>query len=246
MSKRTRMLRKEIERLNLALDLETEETLKRMMDYLRFKNISTCERLSIQRDIAQLLLDAQEEGRSLDEVIGMDHAAFCEAIIAALPEPTRREKQLMTLRTAFGTLALLWFCCFIYPGLVFFIALQSTPAWMRLEPINFQWTEMPVYSRLIVVFVLGFVLTMALQILDWRYGWSAKIYLRKWGKLSFLVLLCMIGVIADWLGDGEAFDIIMGEPAAYVHIGVCLFIMALFAGAFLWLRACIDQRRCPE
>lgn len=244
MSKRTRILRKDIERLNLALDLETEETLKRMIEYLRYKNISTCERLSIQRDIAQLLLDAQEEGRSLDEVIGSDHAAFCEALINALPESTQRERQLMTLRTVFSVLALLWFCCIIYPGLGIFIISQSTPSWMLIEPINFQWTEMPVYLNMIIAFVVAFVLIMVVQVLDWKYGWTAKIYLRKWGKLSVIVLFCLIGVI-PWPGDDDLFSI-LGEPVAYLHIGVCLFIMAVFVGIFLWLRECIDNRRCPE
>ena len=45
MSRRTRALKKEIAHLNALLDLEAEETLDRVTQYLRFKNVSACERL---------------------------------------------------------------------------------------------------------------------------------------------------------------------------------------------------------
>lgn len=45
MSRRTRALKKEIAHLNALLDLEAEETLDRVTQYLRFKNAGGGERL---------------------------------------------------------------------------------------------------------------------------------------------------------------------------------------------------------
>ena len=241
MSRRTRALKKEIAHLNALLDLEAEETLDRVTQYLRFKNVSACERLSIQRDIAQLLLDAEAEGRSVEEVLGTDHEAFCEALIAALPVPTRHERQLMAARTSALTLAFLWFCCFILPGLNNMVA-HNAASW-RVDVPAFSWSAMPVYATLIGVFVIGFVLMIALVYLNVKLGWSARIYLR-WGSMGIVLFILALDYITDPLLD--LLPSFMTHQIGSLHIGVCLVVLAALVGGYLWLDECVDNRRCSK
>ena len=94
MSKRTRALKEEIYDLYPKLTPASAAALDAMISYLKLKNIGACQRLSVQRDIAQMLLEAEAQGRAIEEVLGTDHRAFCDEIITALPQPTLRERRL--------------------------------------------------------------------------------------------------------------------------------------------------------
>lgn len=111
MSKRT----KELLRANNALDAQLNKDNQQMMTnivvYIRSANISEYEQELVRRDITHMLLDAQAEGRSAEEVIGDDAQAFCDEVIAALPPRPAGERALDALRTgllAFVVLAVCW------------------------------------------------------------------------------------------------------------------------------------------
>ena len=99
MSKRT----KELLRANNALDAQLNKDNQQMMTnivvYIRSANISEYEQELVRRDITHMLLDAQAEGRSAEEVIGDDAQAFCDEVIAALPPRPAGERALDALRT---------------------------------------------------------------------------------------------------------------------------------------------------
>lgn len=111
MSKRT----KELLRANNALDAQLNKDNQQMMTnivvYIRSANISEYEQELVRRDITHMLLDAQAEGRTAEEVIGDDAQAFCDEVIAALPPRPAGERALDALRTgllAFVVLAVCW------------------------------------------------------------------------------------------------------------------------------------------
>lgn len=156
MSKRTRAFAEEIETLNKKLDVETEDTLARMMRYLRLRNVGRYNRLRIQRDLAQQLLAAKAQGHSMEDVVGSDQAAFCEALIAALPAPTPREKRLRVLRNGIIGLALFWFICFVVTLVIKCTVYSSFPGgWEAAVKFHDVTTDIDVTPVELIVLVFG-------------------------------------------------------------------------------------------
>ena len=112
MSKRTKELLRENnawEKENLSA--ENQHLMTNIVTYIRSAAISEYEQELVRRDITHMLLDAQAEGRSAEEVIGDDAQAFCDEVIAALPPRPAGERALDALRTgllAFVVLAVCW------------------------------------------------------------------------------------------------------------------------------------------
>ena len=157
MSRRTRALRDEIADINWRLNDDSERALKTMDNYLRLKNIGALQRLSVLRDLTQMALEAQAQGRKLDEVVGCDHQAFCDAIIAELPQPTARERRLRILRDGVGGLALFWFIAFPMMLLMQYLSYSSLPGlWETLVEYGYISTDLPVtLGQLLIVVIDG-------------------------------------------------------------------------------------------
>lgn len=81
--------RKELNRENNALDkkicAENQGVFTDMICYLRGSSLSAYDQERVRRDLTEMVLDAQERGDALSDVIGGDYRAFCDEIIASLP-----------------------------------------------------------------------------------------------------------------------------------------------------------------
>ena len=81
--------RKELNRENNTLDkqifAENQGVFTDMICYLRGSSLSAYDQERVRRDLTEMVLDAQERGDTLSDVIGGDYKAFCDEIIASLP-----------------------------------------------------------------------------------------------------------------------------------------------------------------
>lgn len=111
MSKRTKELLRANNALDAQLNKANQQVMTNIVVYIRSANISEYEQELVRRDIMHMLLNAQAEGRTAKDVLGEDAQAFCEAVIAALPPRSQKERLLDSVRNvllAFVVLGVIW------------------------------------------------------------------------------------------------------------------------------------------
>lgn len=101
MDKRTRQLHRENKKMKWELNEANAYLMQHISEYLKTKSISRYQQEQVWCDVALMLLDGQQQGRCGQEVLGDDMGAFCDAVIAALPEMTETEKKRNAFRVAF-------------------------------------------------------------------------------------------------------------------------------------------------
>ncbi len=111
MNKETKKLLIENNKLEQKLSKETNAILTDMVVYIRGANITEYNQEIVRRDITNMLIEGQERGLSAAEVIGDDYKAFCDAVIAEMPQMTKKQRlisyiQLMCM--CFGILLFIW------------------------------------------------------------------------------------------------------------------------------------------
>lgn len=126
MSKRTKELLRVNNALDAQLNKDNQQVMTNIVVYIRSANISEYEQELVRRDITHMLLDAQAEGRTAEEVLGEDAQAFCEAVIAALPPRSQKERVLDSVRNvllAFVVLGMIWLAY----GMIDMVGAQDWP-----------------------------------------------------------------------------------------------------------------------
>lgn len=103
MTRQTQLLQDENERSSDQLSRPTEQVFRQITQYIRTAPINGYQQECIRRDILQMLLDADAQGRTAEDVLGADYRAFCDSVIAEAPPLTSRERLLIGLRGALLT-----------------------------------------------------------------------------------------------------------------------------------------------
>ena len=103
MTRQTQLLQDENERSSDRLSRPTERIFRQITQYIRTAPINGYQQECIRRDILQMLLDADAQGRTAEDVLGADYRAFCDSVIAEAPPLTSRERLLIGLRGALLT-----------------------------------------------------------------------------------------------------------------------------------------------
>lgn len=103
MTRQTQLLQDENERSSDQLSRPTEQVFRQITQYIRTAPINGYQQECIRHDILQMLLDAEAQGRTAEDVLGADYRAFCDSVIAEAPPLTRRERLLIGLRGALLT-----------------------------------------------------------------------------------------------------------------------------------------------
>ena len=92
MNKKIKLLAGENEIHEEQIWEESQEVYTNMIVYLRVSRLSEYNQELVRRDIIQMLLDGQERGESVKQVIGEDYKEFCDEIIGAFPPKSPKEK----------------------------------------------------------------------------------------------------------------------------------------------------------
>lgn len=241
MSKRTRALRDEIADINWQLNEESERALKTMDNYLRLKNIGALQRLSVLRDLTQMALDAQTQGRSFDDVIGHDRQVFCDAIIAELPQPTARERRLRILRDGVGGLALFWFIAFPLILLMQYLSYSSLPGlWETLVEYGYISTDLPVTFGQLLIVVIGGGMMACLSVSNRSSHANRQFHPRR--KAAYYVVFFGALAILNWLSRQGAIPMpeFLFNELATMPLSVNLIIQVLLVGTFVILNEQVD------
>lgn len=112
MNRHTKALLKENNELENKLGIEENDILTDIVVYIRGSKISEYNQEIVRRDITNMLIEGQERGQAVRDVIGDDYKAFCDAVIAEMPEMTAKERVLNAVQIAFmcfGIILLIWF-----------------------------------------------------------------------------------------------------------------------------------------
>lgn len=112
MNRHTKALLKENNELENKLGKEENDILTDIVVYIRGSKISEYDQEIVRRDITNMLIEGQERGQAVRDVIGDDYKAFCDAVIAEMPEMTAKERVLNAVQIAlmcFGIILLIWF-----------------------------------------------------------------------------------------------------------------------------------------
>lgn len=120
MNRQTKQLWKENNELEKQIAPENAAVLTDMVVYLRTANISLYRQEQIRQDVTQMLLDAQLRGESAADVIGGDYQAFCDSVLAEVPQRSLKTRALSSAGDAclyVGILATIWFCVQLAGGL---------------------------------------------------------------------------------------------------------------------------------
>lgn len=107
MSRRTKLLMKENNDLSSQLRAEDNRVLTDMVVYIRGADISEYRQELVRRDITQMLIDGEQRGDTLEEIIGGDYKDFCDSVLNEVPHLTRAEKAVSFLGVVSAALAVL-------------------------------------------------------------------------------------------------------------------------------------------
>ncbi|WP_159583666.1 hypothetical protein [Streptococcus halichoeri] len=95
---------KELQRANNVLEKQLKanyaKTHTDMIIYLRGAKINAYNQEVVREEVTRLLLDGQEKGAHLDEVIGSNPRAFMDRAIAQMPQQSVKEQRLERLQTS--------------------------------------------------------------------------------------------------------------------------------------------------
>lgn len=111
MNKKTKRLLENNNCREKALSQESQAVMTDLVVYLRGQNISMYHQEEVRWDIQEMVLEAENRGETIAQVIGEDYQTFCDEIVAALPPRTWKERVLDALETlmpAVAILAALW------------------------------------------------------------------------------------------------------------------------------------------
>lgn len=107
MNKKTKRLLAENNCREKALSQESQAVMTDLVVYLRGQNISLHHQEEVRWDIQEMVLEAENRGETIAQVIGEDYQTFCDEIVAALPPRTRKERVLDALETLLPSIAIL-------------------------------------------------------------------------------------------------------------------------------------------
>ena len=100
MNRRAKQLLQENNRLEEQLTSENNRTMTDIIVYLRASNTTAYQQECVRRDITEMVLEGQRRGAPMEEVIGEDYKAFCDAVLSEVPERTGRQRLLSAIGNA--------------------------------------------------------------------------------------------------------------------------------------------------
>ena len=100
MNRKTKQLLTANNELEKELTAENGRAMTDIVVYLRAANITEYQQELLRRDITEMVLAGQRRGDAMEEVIGADYKAFCDAVLSEVPERTGRQRLLSAIGNA--------------------------------------------------------------------------------------------------------------------------------------------------
>lgn len=94
--KKIKQLLKENNQLDQQMSKESQAIYTDMVLYLRGSSLSDYQQELVRNDLINMILDGEQRGCSIQEILGEDYHTMCDEIIASFPPKTRKDKVLST------------------------------------------------------------------------------------------------------------------------------------------------------
>lgn len=92
MNKKCRILNQKNNAREEAISEKNDEVYTDMILYLNGSDISDYDREKVREDIIEMILDGQERGDDIEQIMGGNYKQICDEILEAVPKKTVREK----------------------------------------------------------------------------------------------------------------------------------------------------------
>ncbi|MDO5142150.1 MAG: hypothetical protein Q4D31_03940 [Eubacteriales bacterium] len=122
MSKRTKRLSMENDQLESQIhDADDRSVLTDMIVYIRSANISPYYQEKVRRDLCEMIVEGEKRGKPAKYIIGDDYKLFCDAVIAEIPKPSKKEYILSLFRDvslSLDVLLIIWFLSNLFEKMI--------------------------------------------------------------------------------------------------------------------------------
>ena len=92
MSKKDKVILNKNNKREELINEENDKVLTDMICYLRVSGISKYNQELVRADLIEMILDAQERGENIQQVMGENYKQICDNIIAEFPQETKNKK----------------------------------------------------------------------------------------------------------------------------------------------------------
>ena len=208
MNRRTKQLLQENNRLEEQLTGENNRMMTDIIVYLRASNTTAYQQECVRRDITEMVLEGQRRGAPMEEVIGEDYKAFCDAVLSEVPKRTLRQRILSAVGSGclyVDILAVIW--------LVF-----GAIGWL-LGDGSWPWLAVTAGDLIALVAILGASIGLVEYIC--KNSFDEKLGKRK--VIPVLLVLLVVGLVAG--------SVLLREAVLFhIHALLALGLMAVLYG----------------
>ena len=208
MNRRAKQLLQENNRLEEQLTSENNRTMTDIIVYLRASNTTAYQQECVRRDITEMVLEGQRRGAPMEEVIGEDYKAFCDAVLSEVPKRTLRQRILSAVGSGclyVDILAVIW--------LVF-----GAIGWL-LGDGSWPWLAVTAGDLIALVAILG----ASIGLVEYICKNSFDENLGKRKVIPVLLVLLVAGLVAG--------SVLLREAVLFhIHALLALGLMAVLYG----------------
>lgn len=199
---------------------ESEEIYTDMIVYLRFSDITLLQQELVRSDLIQMIIDGEERGENIEEILGGDYKKICDEIITAFPPKTKKDKFLQSVSIftmSFSIILLIYFLSQFIPNLI-----QGS----NQGTFDFRASYFIIFPLLglVVYFSIKFISNVKFKQSTPQKN-NTKEFLLAWLSLSIFVA---ITVFLETVLDQVLFEV-----SVFIVLGIILILFSISYGASL-------------
>lgn len=207
MNKATRELLKKNNEREKLISKENDNIYTDMVVYMRGADITEYNQELVREDIIELILEGQERGDDINQVMGGNYKQVCDDILEVMPKKTIKEKVIGIIET---TLSVIWILGVIYVTKTLLAIVLSKAA-----EYQYTLTLGNIISGLIIAFVSNYIVEYVCKnAFKEQKKRTAKRFARDWLIVTVVILAISFS------------NIYITIPVVTVHIAVAYAVVA--------------------
>lgn len=215
MTRKTRMLQKENNRLDEQILEENQEKFTDMICYLRGSDLTDYDVESVRHDLTEMVLAAQQRGEGIDAVIGEDYKEFCDSVIETLPKKTPKQKLVEKLDMICLCLSILFAINILLSrDTIEMIKNAIIGGQVNLNIAISKWTAL---SFIVIIFLAYLIVNTIV-----KNALEEKNVQRKGAWIVGTLVVLLLLMVFAWVGKGTLFTVNIFVACA---VTVALFVL---------------------
>lgn len=185
MSKKFKQLRKKNNEREEEIFEENDEIYTNMIVYLKSADISRYHQEQIREDLIDLILEGQQRGDNIKQVMGNRYKEICDEILKVMPRRTVKERVLESLECSLSCICIL--------GLIHLISQLAIILGKGLSEYTFVLTAGNIISMVMILLVANFTVTFICRnAFTEEKSKPNKLVALKTGTIAFIILAVII------------------------------------------------------